>query len=61
MALVDQKVEAGEIEAVETEEADEERQTADVVDLTELLKRSLGGKAKGKSGGSSKGGKRAKA
>lgn len=47
MALVDQKVEAGEIQAVEAEEPDEERQTADVVDLTELLKRSLGGKGKG--------------
>ena len=44
MALVDQKVDAGEIQAVEAEEPDEERQTADVVDLTELLKRSLGGK-----------------
>ena len=44
MALVDQKVDAGEIQAVEEEEPDEERQSADVVDLTELLKRSLGGK-----------------
>ena len=44
MALVDQKVDAGEIQAVEAEEPDEERQSADVVDLTELLKRSLGGK-----------------
>lgn len=58
MALVEQKVEAGEIQAVETEETDEERQSADVLDLTELLKRSLGGKGKT---GSSKGGKRARA
>ncbi|MFA5678346.1 MAG: Ku protein [Pseudomonas sp.] len=47
MALVDQKVDAGEIEAVEAEEVDEARQSAEVVDLTELLKRSLGGKGKG--------------
>lgn len=47
MALVDQKVDAGEIQAVEAEEPDEERQSADVVDLTELLKRSLGGKTRG--------------
>lgn len=52
MALVDQKVDAGEIQAVETEESDEERQSADVVDLTELLKRSLGGKAAKSSKGS---------
>lgn len=56
MALVDQKVDAGEIEAVESVEPDELRQSADVVDLTELLKRSLGGKAKG---GRSSGGKTA--
>ena len=43
MALVEEKANAGEIQAVDTEEEDEERQTADVVDLTELLKRSLGG------------------
>ena len=57
MALVDQKVDAGEIQAVEAEEPDEERQTADVVDLTELLKRSLGGKTakSNKSNKSSKG------
>ena len=63
MALVDQKVDAGEIEAVEAEESDEERQSADVVDLTELLKRSLGGKG-GKSSASksttNKSGKKAK-
>lgn len=50
MALVDQKVDAGEIEAVETEEDDEVRHSADVVDLTELLKRSLAGKGKDKGG-----------
>ena len=50
MALVDQKVDAGEIEAVESVEPDEQRQSADVVDLTELLKRSLGGKGKDKGG-----------
>ena len=55
MALVEQKANAGEIQAVETGEQDEERQSADVVDLTELLKRSLGG------GKGSKGGKTAKA
>lgn len=52
MALVDQKVDAGEIQAVEAEEPDEERQSADVVDLTELLKRSLGGKTTKSSKGS---------
>ncbi|WP_193072802.1 Ku protein [Pseudomonas sp. FME51] len=51
MALVEEKANAGEIQAVEAEEEDEERQTADVVDLTELLKRSLGG------GKATKGGK----
>ncbi|MBK5516149.1 Ku protein, partial [Pseudomonas sp. TH10] len=30
---------------VETATGEEERKTADVIDLTELLKRSLGGKA----------------
>lgn len=44
MALVDEKVEAGEIQAIEAEELEQERQSADVLDLTELLKRSLGGK-----------------
>ena len=52
MQLVDQKVDAGEIQAVEAEEPDEDRQSADVVDLTELLKRSLGGKTTKDSKGS---------
>lgn len=52
MQLVDQKVDAGEIQAVEAEEPDEDRQSADVVDLTELLKRSLGGKTTKSSKGS---------
>lgn len=42
MALVDKKASHGEIENVEQEEV-EERRSADIIDLTELLKRSLGG------------------
>jgi len=46
MALVDKKAREGRIEDVETAFGEEERKTADVIDLTELLKRSLGsGKA----------------
>jgi DNA end-binding protein Ku len=44
MALVDKKARDGKIEDVETGESQDERQSADVIDLTELLKRSLGGK-----------------
>ncbi len=44
MALVDKKAHEGKIEDVETATGEEERKTADVIDLTELLKRSLGGK-----------------
>jgi DNA end-binding protein Ku len=44
-ALVDKKAHEGKIEDVETEAGEEKRKTADVIDLTELLKRSLGGKA----------------
>ncbi len=44
MALVDTKAHEGKIETVETVTGEEERKTADVIDLTELLKRSLGGK-----------------
>lgn len=44
MALVDKKARDGKIEDVETGESEDARQTADVIDLTELLKRSLGGK-----------------
>ena len=48
MALVEKKANEGKIEAVETATGEEERKTADVIDLTELLKRSLGGKSTGK-------------
>ncbi|WP_330210876.1 non-homologous end joining protein Ku [Pseudomonas sp. AM4(2022)] len=43
-ALVAKKAKAGKIEDVETVEGGEERKSADVIDLTELLKRSLAGK-----------------
>ncbi len=43
MALVAKKAKAGKIEDVETKDS-EERKSADVIDLTELLKRSLAGK-----------------
>ena len=43
MALVDHKVSEGKIETVETEFDEAPRKTADIIDLTELLKRSLGG------------------
>ena len=43
-ALVAKKAKAGKIEDVETAEGGEERKSADVIDLTELLKRSLAGK-----------------
>ncbi|WP_223541241.1 Ku protein [Pseudomonas sp. BF-RE-26] len=48
MALVDKKAREGKIEDVETASGEEERKTADVIDLTELLKRSLGSKGAGK-------------
>jgi len=45
MQLVETKARKGKIEDVETQTGEEEsRKTADVIDLTELLKRSLGGK-----------------
>ena len=44
MELVERKAKAGKIEDVERVEGQEERRSADVIDLTELLKRSLGGK-----------------
>ncbi|WP_223512587.1 Ku protein [Pseudomonas sp. GL-B-19] len=47
MALVEKKANEGKIEDVETT-GEEERKTADVIDLTELLKRSLGNKGAGK-------------
>lgn len=43
MALVEKKVKEGKIEAVESIEESEFRKSADVIDLTELLKRSLKG------------------
>lgn len=49
MALVAKKAKAGNIEAVESQEGSEERKSADVIDLTELLKRSLAGKSAAKS------------
>ena len=44
MELVDKKARDGEVENVETEPGNEERKSADIIDLTELLKRSLRGK-----------------
>jgi DNA end-binding protein Ku len=44
MQLVETKAKEGKIETVETETEDAERKSADVIDLTELLKRSLAGK-----------------
>lgn len=51
MALVEKKANEGKIETVETVSGEEERKTADVIDLTELLKRSLGGRSAGKTAG----------
>ena len=48
MALVDKKVHEGKIKNVESVDSDEERKSADIIDLTELLKRSLGGKPSAK-------------
>ena len=44
MALVEKKAHAGKIENVERVSDEEPRKSADVIDLTELLKRSLGAK-----------------
>ena len=44
MALVKKKAKAGKIKDVETTRESDERKSADVIDLTELLKRSLAGK-----------------
>ncbi|NWE23745.1 Ku protein, partial [Pseudomonas sp. P7548] len=44
LALVAKKAKAGKIEDVETTQGSDERKSADVIDLTELLKRSLAGK-----------------
>jgi len=46
MAVVDHKVREGKIESVETEFDEAPPKTADIIDLTELLKRSLGGGTK---------------
>ena len=46
MALVAQKVKAGKIKDVETEFSEPQPKSADIIDLTELLKRSLGGGTK---------------
>lgn len=54
MALVEKKANEGKIEDVESATGEEERKTADVIDLTELLKRSLGGKAGGKTAAKAK-------
>lgn len=54
MALVETKAHEGKIETVETATGDEERKTADVIDLTELLKRSLGGRGGGKTASKAK-------
>lgn len=48
MQLVETKAREGKIEDVETDTGETERKTADVIDLTELLKRSLGGKSAAK-------------
>jgi DNA end-binding protein Ku len=52
MALVDQKVREGKIEDVETDVDEAPHKTADIIDLTELLKRSLGGGKAEKAAGS---------
>ena len=49
MQLVEQKARAGKIESVERADDQEERRSADIVDLTELLKRSLGDKPRARS------------
>ncbi|MHA6493113.1 non-homologous end joining protein Ku [Pseudomonas borbori] len=51
MQLVEEKASKGKIEEVEAEPGTEERKSADVYDLTELLKRSLGGGGAGKPAG----------
>ena len=48
MQLVEQKAREGKIADVEGVGEEEGRRSADIIDLTELLKRSLGGKAKEK-------------
>lgn len=48
MALVKKKAKAGKIENVEAQDGAQERKSTDVLDLTELLKRSLAGKSTAK-------------
>lgn len=50
MELVNRKASEGDIEDVESTEETTGKQSADVIDLTELLKRSLGGKVASKAG-----------
>ncbi|RML41351.1 Non--like proteinous end joining protein Ku, partial [Pseudomonas syringae pv. maculicola] len=45
MQLVQTKAGEGKIEDVETDPGEEERKSADVIDLTDLLRRSLAGKS----------------
>jgi DNA end-binding protein Ku len=60
LALVKRKVKAGKTELVETPEAPEESAPSNVIDLTELLKRSLhGGKTNGSRAPAAKARKRA--
>ncbi|MCK6188052.1 Ku protein [Pseudomonas sp. EYE_354] len=59
MALVAKKAKAGKIEDVESQEGSDERKSADVIDLTELLKRSLAGKPAAKKTASKKSTKKA--
>ncbi|AZF05331.1 Ku protein [Pseudomonas sp. R5-89-07] len=59
MALVEKKAKEGKIEDVESVEGSEERKSADVIDLTELLKRSLAGKPAAKKPAAKKSNKKA--
>jgi DNA end-binding protein Ku len=59
MALVEKKAKAGKIEDVESQEGADERKSADVIDLTELLKRSLAGKPAAKKPAAKKSSKKA--
>ncbi|MBN2978638.1 Ku protein [Pseudomonas fluorescens] len=59
MALVAKKAKAGKIEDVESQEGSDERKSADVIDLTELLKRSLAGKPAAKKTAAKKSSKKA--
>ncbi|AKA24579.1 Ku protein [Pseudomonas chlororaphis] len=59
MALVEKKARAGKIEDVESAADAEPRKSADVIDLTEMLKRSLGGKARSPATAKAKPGKSA--